>query len=666
MQFLTERIYLYHISVSKKNTPSLKGENKNQSTLQGGGQIFFSHPYKIIFLVCVLLHAQILTFGLVHFDDHGFVLLAADELKLSHIADFFKHSVFWVMGDTKQENDIYYRPLQNVVYAICNTISTKQPWIYHFVGLSLHILTSIALFKFFCELKYHKSISLAFTLIYSVHPVLVQGVAWIAGVGDQMAAIFSLLSVVYFIKTISPNPEGSNNSLRPLGLGLLHFLFFTGALFSKEISVMIIPLCLLYWVLVSKIKIGKNEALLFSSGWIAIMIVFFIFRTHAITAAQSGSLSSAIDSFKMNGLLIFEYVEKIFFPYRLCPTPSRDDAHVLPGAIIFLVIVSFLIFKKRVTRLSVFGAFLFFAFLLPTFLQINPQTPFYPFEHRLYLPLIGILIVIMEFVKEKLNPNSKYYQYGFLILFITLFATTFSYSRTFKNVHSFYDRVFFISPKSVLAYNAYAGELLEEKKYSDAVEAYKKSFLYEPKDTHTSGKIADIYLNNLNNPQEAIAWFKKTLDINPNSVEAAVNIADAYFNFLHDTTNAQLWYNNAVKINPGNEFALANLGVIYAYKGKKDEARKFFSKSLQANPKNLFALKWMAILFFNEGKISEAVNELNKAFENYPNDIDLQRNLMICYYKMNDFSNTEKFASLYSKSNNPLPAEIENYLQSKR
>ncbi len=68
--------------MSKKKAPApvqtvhpggLKGEEKTQSTLQGWEQGFFSRPYQIISLVCILLYAQILTFGLVHFDDHGFV-----------------------------------------------------------------------------------------------------------------------------------------------------------------------------------------------------------------------------------------------------------------------------------------------------------------------------------------------------------------------------------------------------------------------------------------------------------------------------------------------------------------------------------------------------------------------------------------------------------------
>ena len=227
--------------MSKSPSPSLpqgKGEKKPKHIPPSGFEKILSRPYQIIFLVCVLLYAQILTFGLVHFDDHGFVLMAADNLKLSNIPKFFNHSVFWVLGDTTQDTDVFYRPLQNVLYAICNTISPRNPWSYHFMGLCLHILASCLLFNFFKELKYHSSVSLVFALIYSVHPVLVQGTAWIAGIGDQMATVFCLLSAIYFIRTLSPDPKGRNKNL------FLHLLFFICALFSKEVSIMLIPICL--------------------------------------------------------------------------------------------------------------------------------------------------------------------------------------------------------------------------------------------------------------------------------------------------------------------------------------------------------------------------------------------------------------------------------------
>ena len=426
---------------------------------------------------------------------------------------------------------------------------------------------------------------------------------------------------------------------------------------------MLIPMCLFWFFIINRNK-SLKPLLITIIGWGMLAAVYFIMRSSAIYSSKSGLVSSAFESFKVNGILVFEYFEKIFLPYRLSPIPSREDAHLLVGAIVFISLVSLFFFRKRFTRMSLFGAFWFVCFLFPAFIQQNPQAHFFVFEHRLYLPLIGILIAIMELIDLKqINLQSGFQKYGFGALLVLFFGITISHSRTFTDPYTFYDKAITSSPKSVIAYNGFGKLLLEEKKYAEAIDAFKKSYEYKSDDLKTTGKIAEIYLKNLNNPEEAIVWFKKTLDIAPNSIEAAVSIGDAYWNFIHDTSNAIVWYKNALKINPQNEFALANLGVIYAIKGKNDEARKFLMQSLESNPKNILALKWMAISYFNEGDIAEAVKYLNQAYVNYPQDVDVQRNLMICYYKLNDFSNTKKFASLYSKTNNPVPAEIETYLK---
>lgn len=640
-----------------------KAKGKQQAKENWFERLFVNpyNPYKIIFLVCVLLYAQVLTFDLVHFDDHGFVLMAADTLKLSNITQFFRHSVFWVLGDTTQGTDVFYRPLQNVVYAICNTIATKQAWIYHFMGLSFHVITSCFLFRFFRELKYHASVSLLFALIFSVHPALAQGVAWIAGMGDQMAALFSLISAICFFKLFSDEKKFNTKQFT------LHILFLTGALFSKEVSISLIPLCLFWYFFVKRNKLQKKILMVTSLAWIIISALYFILRTSAIHSPKVNLLASAFESFKVNGLMVLEYFEKIFFPYRLSPIPSREDAQLLIGGIIFISLIAILVIRKRFTRMSLFGTLWFMTFLFPTFIQQNPHAHFFAFEHRLYLPLIGILIVVMELVNIKqLNLDSRFQKYGFVSVLLIFFAIAFSHSRTFTEPYAFYDKAISSSPKSVIAYNGYGKLLLEDKKYSEAIEAFKKSFKYKSDDLQTTGKIAEIYMKNLNNPQEAIVWFKKTLVIDSNSVEAAVSIGDVYFNSLHDTLNAISWYRHALKINPTNEFASGNLGMIYASKGKNREATMFLSQALESNPENLLALKWMAISYFSEGKISDALKYLNRAYQIYPDDVDLLRNLMICYYKLNDFGNTEKFASIYSKTNNNIPAEIETYLKEKQ
>jgi len=635
--------------------------NKSQSKIKANNWLeeIANDPSRAkwaIIITCSILYIQILSFGLVHFDDYGFVLWGSDLLKLSNIPKFFTHNIFWVLGDRYKYSDVFYRPLQNVVYTICNTLSPKHATFYHLASFLLHIASSLALFNLLKELKYQRPICFAFTMLFCVHPVLTEGVSWIGGMGDQLVTVFSLVSVTYFIRIVQ-SPGKLNAKLL-----VIHLITFIGAIFSKEIAVAIPLVCLFYFFIINKGKLSNKFIWQAFAGWVIIVIVYITLRNKAIPPTGNNFIHATIDSMRVNGFLVFEYVQKLFLPYNLSPALSRNDAHLVLGLVIVLIIIALFVLRKRITPLALFGLFWFLLFLLPTFIQLYPQL-FYELEHRLYLPIAGMLIVIIELINnDKLNFRSIYFRNGFIILIGILFIINFSYSRSYRNPYAFYDKALARSPGLVIAYINYAEVLLDSNKYEQAIDYYKKSFNYQ-KDINTSGKIADIYNRNLNNPNEAINWFKVTFNLDTTSIPAAGSIADVYFNSLHDTTAAEFWYNKTLKLDSNNSFALTSLGLIYIGKHKTAEARESLNKVLEKDPYNLPALKNMAISYYADGRISDALSYLIKGYEKYPDDLDLQRNLLICYYRLNDFENTKRFADIYSRGNNAIPDVIASYLK---
>ncbi|NNM94211.1 MAG: hypothetical protein HKL88_01960 [Bacteroidia bacterium] len=613
----------------------------------------------------LVVYGQCLAFGLVHFDDYGFVQWGIPLLKLTNIPAFFSHTVFWVLGSRFTYSDVYYRPLQNVVYALCNIVAAGSPGVYHLTGLLLHLGVSLALFSLLRALKYNVTVSFLFTLLYCIHPLLTEGVVWIGGIGDQLAALFSIISVTFFIKIIADRTITRRKFI------LIHLFTLAGALFSKEITVGIIPVCLLYFYLVRKRerkalpKAGDRVglALPLFAGWAGVCILWFAAYRHAAGHDEHGLTGAVLKSIVANGLLIFEYIEKIFIPYRLSPVPARSDAHFILGAIIALLLFMVAVVKKRYSTIALFGLFWFFIFLLPALIQLNPAEPFYAFEHRLYLPLPGMLIFLAELAGgNRINIRKPVIKYCFAFVALMLMATTLIYERSYAGAVPFFSRAIAYSPQSSLAYKNYAEVMTDEKKYAEAVEAYKMSFRYEA-DAQTSGKIADIYMKDMNDAPDAVIWFDKTLGIDSSLVPAAVGIADAYLNGVHDTAKASFWYEKTLALDSANTFALTALGVISLKSGDTAAGRTRLIKLLRTDVRNLAAMKWLAISFFNKGKIVAAIGYLNRAFSISPGDVEIQRNLMICYYKTGDVANTRKFAELYSKGGNFVPDEIILYLK---
>ncbi len=113
-----------------------------------------------------MLYFQAFSVGYTGMDDKviiqdNFELLS----KFSNVKEAFTRDAF-----LRKEADVrfgsgFYRPMQTVSYMIDAQIGGKNPWIYHFTNLILHILTSCSIFYLLTLLGFKKEINLLLTLL---------------------------------------------------------------------------------------------------------------------------------------------------------------------------------------------------------------------------------------------------------------------------------------------------------------------------------------------------------------------------------------------------------------------------------------------------------------------------------------------------------------------
>ncbi len=98
----------------------------------------------------------------------------------------------------------YYRPLVMLSYIIDKAIWGTSPFGFHFSVILLHILNTILVFflsRFILKEFKHRDIgALIASLVFAVHPIHTESVAWMAGRSDVMAAFFFFLSLFFYLK----------------------------------------------------------------------------------------------------------------------------------------------------------------------------------------------------------------------------------------------------------------------------------------------------------------------------------------------------------------------------------------------------------------------------------------------------------------------------------
>ena len=111
-----------------------------------------------------------------------------------------------------------------------------------------------------------------------------------------------------------------------------------------------------------------------------------------------------------------------------------------------------------------------------------PNNQFY--DHRIYLALIGILIVLLELINKTNNAVNKKNIMVFSLIFISFCFITYSYELKFKNKEVFWVNAYLDSPKSDIACAMLAGLFLENKNYKKAEEKYLEAIKLKADSKH--------------------------------------------------------------------------------------------------------------------------------------------------------------------------------------
>src|SRR5258705_6432494 len=144
-----------------------------------------------------------------------------------------------------------YHPLTIISYAFNYAISGLDPFSYLLVNYLFHIVNTILVFYFIWNISGKNKFIAAFVaLIFGIHPMHVESVAWVAERKDVLYTFFFLLSLIQYYKYL--NSDFRNKKWYSFLFAKkywLTFLFFLLSLLSKPAAI-IVPLVLLlldYW-----------------------------------------------------------------------------------------------------------------------------------------------------------------------------------------------------------------------------------------------------------------------------------------------------------------------------------------------------------------------------------------------------------------------------------
>ena len=228
-------------------------------------------PLLLVAAASVAVYANTLANGL-HVDDQYQIVTNPWIRSLRNLPAVFSSGVWDFDGRVSS----YYRPMMYVLYSLVYAVAGAAPWAYHLLNVVLHAGTAALAFLVARALlgewdtrhPWWRAPALLAGLLFAVHPIHTEPVAWAAGVVDLSYGFFYLLSFYFLIRAAG----------RTRGL-VLALAFYAAALLSKEPAITLPGVALVYWALKEGRQLGVRGLLKRLAPWVAVSAAYLLVRS---------------------------------------------------------------------------------------------------------------------------------------------------------------------------------------------------------------------------------------------------------------------------------------------------------------------------------------------------------------------------------------------------
>lgn len=495
-----------------------------------------------------------------------------------------------------------YHPLTTLTYLFEFNFYGLNPVPFHLLNVLLHLLNTMLVYKLVEKLSGNRLGALLVALLFAVHPMHVESVAWISERKDVLYTVFYLGALLAYLKYMKSDFKGNYY--------WLCLIMFILSLMSKSAAVTL-PVLMIAFDFYKKRKLNA-KMILEKLPFFALSILFGIL---AILSQQQAfrpvaESYSIIDKIFFLSYSVAFYFVKLIAPFQLSVLHYYPNTFggALPwyyyASLPFVLLLVWLVLRKTgFRRESLFGAF-FFLIVISIMLQVVSVGDAITAERYTYVAYIGLFFIAGQWI-SKIQKASMIKLALFICgLFIVMFSfLTWQRISVWKDGTSLFTDVIKKYPDSYQAYWMRGNIKYKHDDFQSAVQDYNQSLQLFP----------DF--------APCLAARGKTLLKGYKDYKASIHDLDLSIQL--DSTVAETY---------------CDRGMAYAEMGDTAAGMRDFNKSIKINPELQKAYSNRAALKFNMGNTTGAMADVNKAISLDPNDGEAYRNRAAFKNIMKDFS----------------------------
>ena len=520
-----------------------------------------------------------------------------------------------------------WQPLVWLSYMADITISGMDPAAMHRTNLMLHLVNIVLVYAALLQLTARRGTAFLTCLLFAVHPVHVESVAWIAGRKDLLSTPFWWAAILaYMAYARKPSRLRYAAVIAAMLLGLM-----------AKPMLMTLPAVLLLLDIWPLMRVSLSSR----SGWRAVLLekwplltmalLSFAVTVHVQTAGGSildietislwGRLSNAVVS-------LWRYAGKLAWPSRLAilyPHPGGWPLLPTLAALLGLATVSTVAWRQRNRHPVLLVALLgFLGTLVPVLGLI--QFGWHAMADRfLYIPAVALYGLIAGGIRAAWQRVPKWRTPMALAIIgvtLALIARTHDQVRHWHNSLTLFAHAVAVTDDNWMMHNGVGAALSRAGRNDEAAPHFETALRLKPDRPKIHFNLGHVRFMQ-GRWAEAVACFQRSIDLLPTD-KAIYNLAAAQAN-AGNTADAETAYRALLERTPLHVPAMIALADLCRQTGRLDQAIVIYKQALGLNADNLRARTGLGIALLDSGQPVDALKLLVQVLQADPANADARQ-----------------------------------------
>ena len=548
----------------------------------GNNQYLLYGVMALLFIFSLVAFSPMAKNGFIRTWDDGVYVIENQllhDLSWQGIVNIFRY------GDDFQKLINNYHPITILSLSVNYHISGLSPASYHITNMILHGINAILAFLFIyllCRRRMWPAVIAG--LLFAVHPMHVESVAWVSERKDVLYALFFLAGLIAYLKYLE------DEKVWKLGVVLLLFLFsclskamaapFPFILLlidyfrQRRLSLKMVLEKIPFFILA--VIIGLMSVWLQSTSAIGKFETFTLFQR--TMHASYGFIAYFVKFIVPSGLSAF-YPYPAITPDGLLPLSFRIAPYII---ILLAILVGWASFTKgEVPRAIVFGI-LFYFFTIALVLQFLSVGKAIMADRYTYLPYLGLSFILGMVIDYFLHRNSsvKYIGYalaaGALIICAVFSFLAHERTKVWKDDITLWSDALrqFPDGRMNFIYEKRAREYLEKNQFEAALADYQTIAADDPRNDNALDCMGRIYGKYYNDLGKSIENLEKAYKVNPKNPSVLKNLGVA-MGMKGNFKRSLDYLLQAYQIDKADSNLLKNISATYSNLGMAEKSREF-------------------------------------------------------------------------------------------